>query len=180
MSDPFYGEIRAFAFDYPPRDWAFCQGQTMLAQQNPALYTVIGNRYGGTSPQNFNLPDLRSQAPMGEGPGPGLTPRTTGQAVGKSTETLQPAHMPPHEHAIAVHTGNATTNVPKDKFLAAGRKPAAIGTQPQPAYAPSPLDAPLAPTALTPFGGGQAHDNMQPYLALNLCICLQGEFPTRP
>lgn len=181
MADPFTGEIRAFAFDYAPQDWAFCAGQTIAVQQNLALYAVIGTLYGGTPNQNFKLPDLMGRAPMGAGHGPGLTPRTVSQAVGTVAETLQPMHMPPHNHAIAVQAGNATLGTPGGNFLAqrvtTGR-PTTL-----PAYAPAsgPLDAPLASGALAPFvGGGQPHSNMQPYLALNLCICLNGEYPVRP
>ncbi len=182
MADPFYGEIRAFGFTYAPAGWAFCQGQNMPVAQNPALYSVIGNLYGGTPGQNFNLPDLRGRAPMGQGSGPGLTPRTVAQAVGTPTEKLLITQMPPHEHAIAVQTGNATASAPTGNFLAAGNKPAGFGTQSQPTYASGLLDTLLPPAALTPFqGGGQPHSNMQPYLALNLCICLQGDtYPIRP
>ncbi|WP_027994575.1 phage tail protein [Simplicispira psychrophila] len=185
MADPFTGEIRAFAFDYAPQDWAFCTGQSITVQQNPALYAVIGNRYGGTTNQNFKLPNLMGHAPMGQGSGPGLTPRTVGQATGTATVTLTTAQLPPHRHTIAVLVGKATADTPTDNFLAVGNKPAGFGTVPQPTYAPgpltAPLDTPLAPTALTPFpGGGQPHSNLQPYLALNLCICLNGEFPVRP
>lgn len=120
MADPFTGEIRAFAFDYPPQDWAFCNGQTMLAQQNPALYAVIGNRYGGTSPQNFKLPDLLGQAPMCQGTGIGLTPRTVGQGTGTPAVTLTAAQLPPHSHTIAVLAGNATAETPTGNFLAMG------------------------------------------------------------
>lgn len=185
MADPFTGEIRAFAFDYPPQDWAFCNGQTMLAQQNPALYAVIGNRYGGTSPQNFKLPDLLGQAPMCQGTGIGLTPRTVGQGTGTPAVTLTAAQLPPHSHTITVLAGSATAETPSGNFLAMGNKPASPRPQAVSAYAPGPLTAPLdiqlAPTALSPFqGGGQPHSNMQPYLALNMCICLDGEFPVKP
>ena len=181
MADPFIGEIRAFAFDYAPMDWAFCAGQTINVQQNPALYAVIGTLYGGLVGQTFQLPDLRGSAPMGAGNGPGLTPRTVGQAVGTVAETLQPMHMPPHNHAIAVQAGNATLGTPSGNFLAQRVTTGRPTTLPAYAPAPGPLDAPLASGALAPFvGGGQPHSNMQPYLALNLCICLNGEYPVRP
>jgi microcystin-dependent protein len=157
----------------------------MLAQQNPALYAVIGNRYGGTSPQNFKLPDLLGQAPMCQGTGIGLTPRTVGQGTGTPTVTLTAAQLPPHSHTITVLAGNATAEMPTGNFLAMGLSGTPPRTQAKLAYAPgpltAPLDTPLAPTALSPFsGGGQPHSNMQPYLALNMCICLYGEFPMRP
>lgn len=122
---------------------------------------------------------------MGQGAGTGLTPRTVGQATGTSAVTLTATELPPHNHTIAVLVGKATTHVPTDNFLAAGNKPAGLGTLPQPTYIPGPLTTPLdttlAPTALTIFqGGGLPHNNMQPCLALNLCICLNGEFPVKP
>lgn len=180
MADPFYGEIRAFAFNFAPMDWAFCQGQSIAVAQNQALYSIIGNLYGGTPNQNFNLPDLRDRAPMGQGSGPGLTPRPLAQAVGTSSETLLSAHMPPHSHAIAVQSSNATVGTPNGNFLAAaitaGARPSSKS-----AYSPEAAAAELASTALTPLqGGGQEHSNMQPYLALNLCICLQGIYPIKP
>lgn len=181
MSDPFYGEIRAFAFPYAPRDWAFCQGQSLPVVQHQALYGVIGNLYGGTPNQTFNLPDLRVRAPMGQGSGPGLTTRLVGQAVGSPAETLLPDHMPPHDHTIVVQTGNASTGTPTGNFLAAGVT--STGRQSSRAtYDSGMMDSTLAANALTPFyGGGQPHSNMQPYLALNLCICLRGEsYPVKP
>ena len=36
-----------------------------------------------------------------------------------------------------------------------------------------------APGTLADAGGGQGHENMQPWLALNFCIALQGLFPSR-
>ena len=185
MADPFTGEIRAFAFDYAPVDWAFCAGQTLFVQQNPALYAVIGHRYGDTASQNFKLPNLMGHAPMGQGNGTGLTPRTVGQATGTVAVTLTAAQLPPHSHTIEVLLGKATADAPTDNFLAAGVKPAVPTSQPQSAYAPgpltAPLDTPLAPTTLSPsLGSGQSHSNIQPYLALNLCICLNGEFPVKP
>lgn len=68
MADPFTGEIRAFAFDYPPQDWAFCNGQTMLAQQNPALYAVIGNRMAAHPPRTSNCPICWARRPCAKAP----------------------------------------------------------------------------------------------------------------
>lgn len=180
MADPFYGEIRAFAFDYAPRDWAFCQGQMLSIPQNTVLFSVIGTQFGGNGTTTFGLPNLQGMAPMGSGTGPGLTPRTVGAAVGAGTETLQPSQMPQHSHAIMAQGANATAAVPQNSYLAQGLVP---GPRPslRPTYAAGAPNATLASNALTPFtGGGHSHTNMQPYLALNFCICLSGEFPARP
>lgn len=180
MSEAYVGEIRMFAGDYAPQGWLPCDGRPLDISGNEALFRLLGTTYGGDGVNNFNLPDLRGHAPMGQGSGPGLTPRAMAQAVGTPAETLLTTQMPPHSHTIAVQTGNATASAPTGNFLAAA---VTGGSRPSPqfAYTPAAPDAPLAPTALSPFqGGGQAHSNMQPYLALNLCICLNGEFPVKP
>jgi microcystin-dependent protein len=38
--------------------------------------------------------------------------------------------------------------------------------------------AAMAPDSVANAGGSQAHLNMQPFLALNFCIALQGIFPS--
>lgn len=180
MADPFYGEIRAFAFDYAPVDWAFCQGQMLSIPQNSVLFSVIGTQFGGNGTTTFGLPNLQGMVPMGSGTGPGLTPRTVGAAVGAGTVTLQPSQMPQHSHAITAQGANATAAVPQGSYLAQGVVPGGRPS-PQATYAAGVPNATLASNALTPFtGGGHSHTNMQPYLALNFCICLVGEFPVHP
>lgn len=179
MADPFYGEIRAFAFDFAPLHWAFCQGQLLPISQNTALFSVIGIQFGGNGVSSFALPDLQGMAPMGSGDGPGLTSRTVGEPAGTASETLLPSEMPQHTHAVTVEGANATAAVPQGNFLAKGLVPGARPS-PRPTYAAGAATTALAANALAPFtGGGQPHNNMQPYLALNFCICLSGEFPVR-
>ena len=58
MTDPFYGEIQMFAFNYSPADWAFCNGALIPIRQNPALYSLLGTQYGGDGVNTFQLPNL--------------------------------------------------------------------------------------------------------------------------
>ena len=80
--DAFTGEIRLFPFNYAPQNWAFCDGSTLLVQQNPALYSVFGTAYGGTPGVNFKLPNLNGRVAMGAGDGLGLTPWAIGGTAG--------------------------------------------------------------------------------------------------
>ena len=184
MADPFLGEIRAFGFYFAPVNWAMCLGQLMPLQQNTALFSIIGIQFGGNGTSNFGLPNLQGQAPMGTGTGQGLTPRAVGDAVGAASVSLQPNNMPPHNHAIAVQTANATATSPERGVLAQGVNgsgPRAPQVFAYAAGAPTVPQGALAANALSPFtGGNQPHNNRQPYLALNFCICLSGEFPVRP
>lgn len=180
MADPFYGEIRAFAFPYAPYDWAFCAGQSVLIQQNPALFAVIGIQFGGDGRVTFSLPDLRGNVAMGSGQGPGLSQRNVGENPGTTTETLLLSQIPPHNHGINVQAAGASLAVPSGNLLAQGGQGVSPRLSPRPTYAAKAADSPMASTALAVSGGGQPHTNMQPFLALNFCICLNGEFPSRP
>ncbi|MQA22529.1 phage tail protein [Rugamonas rivuli] len=171
MSDQFIGEIRTFAFNFMPQGWAVCNGQLLSIQQNTALFAVLGTTYGGDGRATFGLPNLQGRMPLhvGGSQAPGLSERSLGEQGGVTSVTLGPEHLPQHTHSV-----NALT---------------AAGTQAAPG--PSTLLADGGPVPLyTGFGGGmaargtssaagssQAHNNMPPYLALNFCIALQGEFP---
>ena len=171
MSEPFVAEIRIFAGNFAPRGWAFCDGQLLPISQNTALFSLIGTTYGGDGRTTTALPNLKGRAPMHPGHGPGLTSRRLGERGGVETVTLTEAQMPSHNH-----TANGTTNAANQRDpsnhlagTAAGR-----GTN---LYADSSNTG--AFRELTDTGGGQAHNNMQPYLVMNFIIALVGLYPSR-
>ncbi|WP_440105951.1 phage tail protein [Acidovorax sp. BL-A-41-H1] len=178
MADSFLGEIRAFAFDGAAANWAPCRGQLLPIAQNNALFALIGTSFGGDGKTNFALPDLQDRAPMGQGAGPGLSQRHLGQAVGSGAHALQPREMPTHSHALVAAGAPANAADPAQAVFAQG---GSFGSRPTPAptYAAVEPDVPMAAEALAPFaGGGQLHNNTQPYLALNFCICVNGLAPS--
>jgi microcystin-dependent protein len=69
MADQFVGEIRAVGFNFPPKGWAFCDGQLLPISQNTALFSLLGTFYGGDGKSTFALPDLRGAVPVGQGQG---------------------------------------------------------------------------------------------------------------
>ncbi|SCX82222.1 phage tail protein [Alkaliphilus peptidifermentans] len=171
--DPFIGEIRIFAGNFPPKDWAFCDGQILQISQNTALYSVIGNRYGGDGGTTFALPNLRGKTPMSYGQGPGLTNRQIGSTGGSSTVTLTNSQLPNHNHIpqCTTTTGTPVTNPENAVFTnIRGRQPAAYTTTP---------NVNMAPQVVQPAGGGEPHENMQPYLGLSFIIALRGIYPSR-
>ena len=177
MSDPFYGEIRPFSFNFAPINWAVCAGQTMPISQNTVLYQVIGTRYGGDGQSTFNLPNLQGRVPMGSGTGPGLSPRTLGAVTGTMSETLGLSQLPAHSHAVNVQNGNATATDPTNAYLAKGLIPGARPTIVN-TYTSQAANSTMAPGLVSGVGAGQAHGNAQPYLTVNMCICLEGDYPT--
>jgi microcystin-dependent protein len=183
MSEPFVGQIEVFAFGFPPRGWAQCAGQLMAITQNQALFSVLGTTFGGDGIRTFALPDLRSRVPMGQGNGAGLTPRVVGQIAGEETHTLLGTEIPLHSHsvqAIANPTGS-NTDIPGTSVRLA--KTTGVDKDGKPltfnVYATD--NAPNQAMASAAIGstGGQPHPNIMPYLAVNICIALQGIFPSR-
>jgi microcystin-dependent protein len=171
MSDPFLGEIRVFGFDFPPRGWANCAGQLLPISQNTALFSILGTSFGGDGRTTFALPNLQGTVRVHVGAGPGLTPRALGESGGTPEVTLSVAEMPAHSHAANCNSGLGTSYGPANNVWASDAGGASE-------YA-SAANIGMAPNALTPAGGGQPHDNRQPYLALNFCIALQGIYPPR-
>ena len=171
MSEPFIGQIMLFAGNFAPRGWAFCDGSLLGISQNTALFSILGTTYGGNGTTNFGLPDLRGRVPIGMGSGPGLTPRTQGEIAGEENHTLLAGEMPAHNHTVTVGvSGN-----PPSTSRASGAVPASGQYYDAAANAAGSLGAVNCANA----GGSQGHNNMQPYLAVNYVIALQGIFPSR-
>ena len=99
-ADPFIGEVGLFANNFAPRGWAFCDGQLLQISENTALFSLLGTTYGGDGRTTFGLPDLRGRTAIGEGNGPGLTPRSLGSKTGVENVTLTEAQMPSHAHTL--------------------------------------------------------------------------------
>jgi len=171
VSDPFVAEIRIFGGNFAPVGWAFCDGQILPIAQNTALFSLLGTTYGGDGKATFALPDLRGRAPMHPGQGPGLSLHDLGESGGARSVALLEAEMPPHTHALQA-SASATMAYPSPA--------AALGT-PSGTALYGPLTDPVAMAAetLSVAGGGQPHENRQPYLVLSFIIALQGIFPPR-
>ncbi len=88
MSEPSLGEIRAFGFNFAPKDWAKCEGQLLQIQGNEALFSLLGTNFGGDGIRTFGLPDLRGRVAISQGQGPGVPSRQMGQKSGSETVTL--------------------------------------------------------------------------------------------
>jgi microcystin-dependent protein len=165
--DPFLGEIKLVSFNFPPKGWALCNGQLLPINQNQALFALLGTTYGGNGQTNFALPNLRGRVPVHMGD---MNP--LGTAAGASSVTLTQAQLPAHMHQGVQSNALATSNNPAGAML--GKK----GRLGRDLYAAPSNVSHTAATASTPIGGGQPHNNMQPYLVLNAVIALQGIFPS--
>lgn len=164
MSEPFLSEIRIMSFSFAPKGWALCNGQILPINQNQALFSLLGTTFGGDGRVSFALPNLQARVPIHTG-----RAHTLGETGGEAAHALTVAEMPQHTHGVAASTtasgGSAT---PNGHFLGGGNNVY---------HAPASL-TPLVASTIANAGGSQAHVNMQPFLALNFSIALQGIFPS--
>lgn len=174
MADPFVGEIRAFGFTYPPQDWVLCNGQLLNVQQYQVLYTVIGNTYGGTQNVSFAVPNLMTRAPAGVGAGPGLTPVTLGQSYGAPSVTLTENQIANHDHSAIGYSAPLAGLI---GTITAANEAYIARTLGQFDFVPPASPLVEMASMIQPIGDGGPHENRQPYLALNFCICVSGEYP---
>jgi len=168
MSEPFLGEIRIVSFNFPPKGWAFCNGQLLPINQNQALFSILGTTYGGNGTTNFALPNLQARVPLHFGTGISL-----GQQGGSAAVTLSISQIPSHFHALAASTDRAAGTLPTSDALA---KKASIGAE---IYAAPQAETALQAASIGSVGGSQPHQNLQPFLVLNFVIAVAGIFPTR-
>jgi microcystin-dependent protein len=177
MADGFVGEIRIFGFNFPPKGWAFCDGQLLPLSQNTALFSLLGTFYGGDGKSTFALPNLQGSAPVNFGQGSGLSEYFLGQQGGTETVTLLNTEMPAHLHtAGAAGVGADQLSPALGVWAQGGGRRTPVNTY-QTALGTSTL---MSPLAVSIAGGSLPHNNMPPYLTLNFCIALQGVFPQRP
>jgi microcystin-dependent protein len=173
MSDPFVAEIRIFAGNFAPRGWAFCNGQLLPISQNTALFSLLGTTYGGDGRTNFGLPDLQGKVPLHPGEGSGLSKRDLGESGGEANATADASHVPAHTHDV--FTAQSTGSLSNPANAAWGdTKGRRIGQ----AYNNDTAQLQgMINSAIVSAGG--PHYNLQPYLAVNFIIALQGIFPAR-
>jgi microcystin-dependent protein len=162
MGEPFLGEIKMISWNFPPKGWAFCNGQLLPINQNQALFSLLGTTFGGDGRVNFALPDLRGNVPIHVGQGFVL-----GERGGEEAHTVTMSEMPAHTHTVMASSSNADQALPS--VLAAANK----------IYGAASNLTPLHSSSVLPIGGSQPHTNLMPYLTINFVIALQGVFPSQ-
>jgi microcystin-dependent protein len=169
MGQPYIGEIRMFAGSFAPAGWAFCDGQLQAISENDALFTLIGTTYGGDGQETFALPDLQSRVPIHQGQGPGLSQYTLGEKAGVESVTLTTQQIPVHNHPLVASSDPANQIAGTNGVLAAAVAQEYL-------YA-APPNVTLNAVTVSPTGGSQPHENVQPYLTISFIISLFGVFP---
>lgn len=178
----YIGEVRMFAGNFTPRNWAFCQGQPLQISIYTALFSLIGTVYGGDGVTTFNLPNLASRVPVGAGQGPGLSNRILGEQSGTEYNTLNVNNIGAHSHGLTGSAGILVSGEDGHSLSPVGNYPAVNGDQ---IYSTTTDNSQMATAnvSLTAAPAGspnlQPVENLKPYLAMNFIICLDGIFPSR-
>ena len=172
----FMAQVIPWAGNFAPRGWAFADGQILPIASNTALFSILGTTYGGDGRSTFALPDLRGRAILHPGRGPGLSSYREGERGGVETVTLVETQMPSHSHtaSLKASAGAADGTSPSGGALATPLS--AMYTEEV-----DTLDATLTDGSITgtAVGGSLAHNNVQPYVAVNWIIALTGVYPSR-
>jgi microcystin-dependent protein len=174
VADPFLAEIRIFPLNFPPKGWAFCDGQLLPISQNTALFSLLGTTYGGDGKSTFGLPNLQGSVPVhvgGNQPGPGLSTYDLGETGGTDSVALLTTETPSHTHSVMAQTTDQGDNRIPAPSLNLGNTQVYSDA--------SSATATFDPSAVSISGGAVPHNNLMPYLTLYFNIALQGVFPPR-
>ena len=166
MADGFLGEIRLFSFNFAPEGWARCNGQLLPIPEYAALFQLIGTTYGGDGENTFALPDLQGRLPMHVGDGIVLA-----QSGGELTHTLTAAEMPGHTHQASMQASPSQIGVGPSPSVVLGQ------TSGGPLYSSNGSQTTMSESAISVTGATQPHENRMPFLVLNFCIALTGQYP---
>ena len=173
MADPFISEMRMFGFGWAPRNWAQCDGQLIQINQNETLFSLLGTSFGGDGRTTFGLPEMRGRVPVHN--------LSLGRTGGVESVTLIKEEVAAHSHTMRGTTSNGDVKEFGSNILASGFDTRESKQQPVNMYAPATAAnlVSLNPQSVSQNGGDLSHENMQPSLAVNFCIALQGVFPSR-
>lgn len=177
MGEPFIGQITMVGFNFAPPGWAKCDGAVLPISQNPALYALVGTKFGGDGVTNFALPDMRGRVPLHRG----ILQQDRygiGQRAGSETVQLSLEELPQHNHPLMASQDASNSGAPSDTRLPGTQVESAPDAL-RPLYNTDSPSTALAADAIGSAGEGGAHDNVQPIQVVNFIIATAGIFPPR-
>lgn len=182
------GTVLAFSGSTAPDGWLLCHGQAVSRETYSHLFAAIGTTYGaGDGTTTFNLPDIRGRAIAGlDNMGGsaagrltsagGLNANTLGAAGGSQTHTLTEAQMPAHSHTGSTAEAGAHTHSVSSVMnggvtnLQVQNSTGGSASNSSSTKTTSSAGAHTHTVSVSNTGGGQAHPNVQPTIALNYII----------
>lgn len=171
MAQPYVGEVRLFAGNFPPVGWLFCDGQLLPISENETLFQLIGTTYGGDGQETFGIPNMQSRVPLHFGTGPDGVTYQQAEMAGTESVTLTTQQIPSHTHPLLASTGTAAASTPGNAVLATAQGATYFNLLDNPAT--------MSAQSISVAGGSQPHENCQPFLCINYIISLFGIFPSQ-
>lgn len=175
--DQYLGEIRVFPYNFIPRGWAACDGSLLAINTNTALYSLLGTQFGGNGQTTFALPDLKGRGAVGQSPNYPM-----GTKTGSENITLSVTQIPAHNHLLNVSSAAGTSAVNNVGPIETIADPVINTISGLNINSFSPNNANLtaiSSLSISLAGGSIGHENRIPLLALTVCICTQGIYPSR-
>ncbi len=167
---PFIGQINMFGFNFAPRGWAICQGQLIDIASHSAIFSLLGTTFGGDGRTTMGLPDFRGRMAVGVGNGPGLASMTWGEKGGNNYTALTASNLPPHHHGLSGlgigynEEGAGSGSTLTDLSFNEDDAEETLGVN---------------KTVTDNTGAGTQFSNMPPFLAVYICIAMEGVYPSR-
>lgn len=150
------GQIFPYITSSPPENTLPCDGSVYNRVDYPDLYAALASAFI-LSADTFAVPDLRGKTIIGVS-----TSHATGSTGGEETHELITDELPAHSHSDSGHT-HSTGNSFTGAAVMPGEGPVLIPN-------PIPASTGSASANIGNTGGGTAHNNMQPYVALQYCV----------
>lgn len=175
----YIAQIKLFAANFAPRNWAYCQGQVISISQNTALFSLLGTTYGGNGQTTFQLPNFAGRVAVGAGQGQGLPMYQLGEMSGSENTTLNVSHLPAHTHTITTTTKVMGSSVGGGDEIAGSSW--AAGANAFSNQKGGTMNAGAVNVNLNVAAAGASYPigNAQPSLGMNYIICMYGIFPSR-
>jgi len=207
--DYMIGTIMLWPMNWVPVDWALCNGQTLQVAQYQALYSLLQNNFGGSYPATFALPNLNGRVPIGVEPGVTQFAQVGGTKTNTLTTANIPAHTHVATATTTGMTcsasgnftipatatlGNVNTPDSNSSLALSKAGPTAANIYNNNNTVTKEIKMPGGTVTVSGTVGGTVTvtnsiagnptpvpvNNMQPYIALNYIICLNGLYPMRP
>ncbi len=181
------GTVMAFSTGNVPRYWLPCNGQILKIDYYPQLHYIIGNRFGGDGKKTFALPDLRGRIIMGDGQSPEGSDRVLGEKNGTEQVEISVKEMPTHNHTaimdelsgtVGCTTSNGNSDSPVNNCFAKLEDVDKYNNEGCSGECLNGASVEISGSLIVKNKGkSETHNNVQPSIGVNYCICYIGNRP---